>query len=377
MRIAIAVEGLADDAAAVIEIERDAALQGAKWEHERIAIIDDASRKLHANRLKQIDAERGAALRELDVREQLLRAQSGLTDEQELARQAELRKVEHDREMVMLGSEMEMRRAAADEQARLAAQGAAALQAQLSTINTVISTIEGAHGQLAGIVSDYKGRAKAAESAEFEAWKAQQEQRLQAQTDSLERERDAARGNAAKIADINRRKVAAERATQERIRKAQAAHDAQTEREAMRSEGIKLMIQGAVSTVKAAAAYPNIPEMIAQAAAAAMAFTYGGMLLSGNVPRAGGAAAGAGSMSGPGGSLGTAATDQQSTGAAMTPDSVPAGDRDRFRTTPAKSSGAQVININLNTLGKVDADTIDRLARAVGDAKYQREGTGK
>ena len=235
--------------------------------------------------------------------------------------------------------------------------------------------VEQAHGQLSGIVSDYRSRQRSADQADFEAWKQAQEAKLSTQQEALEAEKAAAKGNASAIADINRRKAAAEKSTQDKIRKAQAAHDQRIEDEAMRSEGVKLMIQGAVSTVRAAAAYPNVPEMIAHAAAAAMAFAYGGMLLSGNVPRAKGV--GANAASGAGGSLGTAQTDAATGEAARTPDSVPgAADRDRYQRSPAaKSSSGVNMTVTINTLGNVDAATIEKIGQAAQQAAYQREGS--
>jgi len=366
-------------AAEEAKMQETRALRATMSLDRKAAIEDTTARKLHALKLKQITEERDARLAEIDARRKALESSipgSGDPNDPEwIARLSEIKQTEHDREMARLQSDLEMRKAVASEQERIAAASEATLMRQLALVNQAIGMIEQAHGQLSGIVSDYRSRQRTADAADFEAWKQAQETKLKTQQDALEREKAAAKGNASAIAEINRRKAAAERTTQEKIRKAQAEHDRRIEEESMRSEGIKLMIQGAVSTVRAAAAYPNIPEMIAHAAAAAMAFAYGGMLLSGNVPRAKGA--GAGSLSGAGGSLGTSQADSTSSEAARTPDSVPMADRDRFRTSSAASKSGSTVVVELHSLGKIGPAEIEAIGKAVEQANYQREGSAR
>lgn len=363
-----------------IKAEEAIALRGAKTDTQRFEITNRAATASHQNRIAQIKAERDANLRELDIREELLRQQSGLDDEQKIARADELKQTAHDREMLRMQADLDLRRLVGEEQARLAASAEATLQRQLGLVNTSIGMIEQAHGELMSKVSDFQGRRSAADSADFEAWKVQQEARGDAQVNALDRELDAAKGNAAAVAKINRNKAAIQRNTQRQIAKAQVAHDKKIEREQQRSEGTQLLVQGAVSTVRGAASYPNIPAMIAHFAAAALAFTYGGMLVSGQVPSAK-AGAGASAGSGAGGSMGSAPSIDRSTSeAAKVPDSVPGkaagANRFRSRSSTGEQQGGMVININgdINSLGSIDNAAAEKIGIAAGKAAYQREG---
>lgn len=366
-------------AAEQLRMQEAAALRGVRSEDERAAIKDGFARKSHALVLKQIEDERRAREADLDARKRELESSLPETEAEWIQRLADLRQLEHDREMLRLESERDMRRAVADEQQRLAQEAEASLARQIEMIGTALSTIESVHGQLEGYLSDYRGRKNAAEAAELEQFKARLTAGSAAQQAALDEQLAAAQGNASATAKIQRQKAALERTTQERIRKAQADHDRKIEREQQRSEGIKLLITGAVETVRAAAAYPNIPEMIAHAAAAAMAYSYGGMLLAGKLPGGGGAGSASMASSGAGGSLAAPTIERETSDASRTPDSIPGGSRrDRF-TSPhaAANDRGGTVNVsigNISTLGSFDAAAAEQIGKIVQQASYQREG---
>jgi hypothetical protein len=336
-----------------------------------LAQIQGDSARAHTLTLQQIQAEESARLRLLDVKKAELLASDPDKEIDKIQRLDDLKQVAHDREMAQLESGLAYKRAVAAEEARIAEQR----QAQLDEAIGTFETIQGS------FVSTYQGisqHVQEVQDAGLETWK----QNLLAQTESqkaaLDRQIANAKGNSALSRELHQRKVALDKSTQKQIESAEKSHQEKRKRGEMRFQGVMLMIQGAVSVAKAASSYPNVPAMIAHAAAAAMNFAFGGMLLAGKVPGAGGAGAvGAGGS----GATGTAPSGAERSNVDVQRTVGSVGGRaaerqgNRGKTIGDKSGNVTFMgNVTFNAMGSIDEDAAVKFAMGTNKGRYTREG---
>ena len=250
----------------------------------------------------------------------------------------------------------------------------------LATISTVEQSID-AVGQLYSQASEFAsfvGQQRAAEQdAALGRTVAALEARGRAEQAAAEREIKAAEGNATLQSDIRRRAARQQQAIQAKVEKAQADHAERQRKIEARGAGFKLLIDGAVNTAKAISAYAsyNYVQGALYTAAAAFNFAWGGSLLAGNIPGAGGASMGGASM-GAGGGAGFG--ERETSAASSTPGSVPgeAARRSTGNTLGAgQQSGGTVINIQrIDVLGAIDEDSAEKIGEGLRRAGLTREG---
>lgn len=352
----------------------NAELRGELSAEKRARLEEERATKLHSLRLSQIEDEAQAQELEFEARERAVEAAAPETEIERLQLLDEQRQIAHDRELARVDLEIERRAAADSEAERLATAEAERLQRRLETLTQWQGAFTQVQGQATRIAGDMLSGVHAQRDEQVAQEIEGMEARGQARRAALDDELEGARGNAAAVADIQRRKAKLEADMAEKIERAQAAHNERKKREEMRFQGIQLLIAGAVSTAKAASAYPNIPSMVAHGVAAGLNFSYGAMLLAGQVPGASGASVGAG-----GSAQSFAGRESQNTSTApTTPDSVPAADGQPNPTAGGvlpKGGGTVVINGNINALGTVDNEAINGLALEIDKATRDREGT--
>ena len=345
-------------------------------ELDLLGVVEGNDAKIHQARMAQIVGEQREQEKALAAREQALRADSSGDALDALQRADEIRQTVHDREMSRLEADLSMRQAVAAESQRIADEQAASLAAQMQTIGEVTSTVESIAGDLSGRLGQFASDRMAQEQAELDTYTARLEQRASAQSASLDREISAARGNAGRMAALQRQKAKLEDETGRSIEKAKAAHAAKADKIERIQKGGAMLLEGGLATVRAATSYPNIPQMVALAAAAALAFSFGAMTLAGGTPGAGG---GGGSLAGLG-SSGSGGSSPQFSEAARTPgslgSSVPAGPR---LAQTSNASGGVVYNgpVNYYTTGSIDRAAAEAYALEAGKVARSREGAGR
>lgn len=142
----------------------------------------------------------------------------------------------------------------------------------------------------------------------------------------------------------------------------------------LKARGVMAIATGALETVRAAASFAsfNVVEGALHTAAAALAFTQGGIMLSGNIPGRGSAGGGAEAAA-------TAPrTDRETGEAARIVESLPAADREpRQQPTTGQQGGGNVTTIeNLNVTGAIDADTIEKVRLGLDNVNNGLEAAG-
>lgn len=357
-----------------IELEGELAEAQARTEGDRLAARQRTERALHEERVRQMRVEHDAAVRELDARQAAAEAMPVGTTEERLARQDELRETAHAREVERLQFEAELRREMEAEQVAQLRREQERTAQQLAMLGEYLSAAEDLYGQAADFGGFLRERRNAEEDAALEHTVQRLQQRGEAQRDQLQAEIDAAEGNAQLQAELRRKQARQEAATQRAIEKAQAQHAERRKRQEARAAGWQLMIEGVVQTVKAVAAYAgfNYVQGALHSAAAAFAFTKGGMLLAGRIPGGGSA--------GPGMSGSMAANDQSYTDPSNVPGSIPgeAARRESASATGTSSAvrgGGSTVIINgpINALGTIDRAAVGNLATQLDRYSYSRE----
>mgnify|MGYP000467446013 FL=1 len=345
--------------AAQIQQRANFELALAKTPAERVAIQARLESDLHRTRLAQIEEERKAQEAAFARRELELDPKDGLAKEQ----------LAHDRKMAFMDLEMQ-KSAELDAQAtRLAQAEAERRRKAIADFQEVSGAIESITGQVSGIVTTEIGRTRGIEDEAHSAKIQRMEQAAQATSASLDREINAAKGNAAQMAALRAKKAKLEEANRKAIEKAEAKHQEKRKRQEMRGAGIQLLIQGAIETGKAIAAYAsyNFVQGALHTAAAALNIGYGAALMSGRIPVGGGGGSGGG---GGGDSFGSGVgsdTGRDTSGAAKTPESTPgeAANRASSKARPtneiSKQSGGVVFNgnVTINATGKVDKESAE------------------
>jgi hypothetical protein len=360
---------------AKIELDAAARIAGMTGKREDLLKVEAKGERLHSLTLAQLAQEASAVQKQLDIREAEIRSREAAASGVQF--QDDLEQVAHDRKLARADAELAVLRASDAEQARLAAAQQARLQQQSATINTAIGTFENIQGSFQSVISDVTSRARAEQDADLESWKANLEARTQSQSAAYDRQIENARGNSGLRRDLERKKAALEKSTQKQIEAAETAHNEKRKRNEMRFQGIMLLVQAAVQTAKAAAAYPVVPSMIAHGIAAGINAGYGIALLAGKVPGAGGGIGGGG-----GGSSGTApsTSDRGSREVNRVPESVGgrAAERQggRGRTVGGASGNVTFAgNVTINALGSIDEDAAVKIGMAVNQGKHIREGS--
>lgn len=359
-----------------IELAGRLAEEQARTEGERLAARQRTERDLHEARMRQMRVEHEAAVRELDARQAAAEAMPTGTDAERLARQDELREVAHDREVERLSFERDMRRELEAEQiARLQREKERQAQ-QLAMVEEYLGAFEQIYAQARDLGGFLQQRRAAEEDAALQQTVDRLQQRGQAQREALQAEIDAAEGNAQRQAELRRKQAQQEAATQRAIEKAQAQHQERRRRQEARAAGWQLMIEGVVQSVKAVAAFAgfNYVQGALHLAAAAFAFTKGGMLLAGRIP-------GGGASAGPAmGGGGMAANDSSYTDPSNVPGSVPGEAARRESASETGTSSATrgggttvVINGPINALGTIDRAAVGNLATQIDRYSYSRE----
>jgi hypothetical protein len=358
-----------------MELAEAARISGLTGRRDDLIDVEEAGLRVYQLSVAQMGQEAAAAEKLLDIREAEIRSREAAASGVQF--QDELEQVAHDRKLARAEAEMNVLRAADAEQTRLFTAQQARLQQQSAAINTAIGTFESIQGSFQSTLGDYATRFKAEQDEALADWKTNLEDRTKAQSESYDRQIENARGNAGLRRDLERKKAALEKSTQKQIEAAEHAHTEKRKRNEMRFQGIMLLIQGAVQTAKAAAAYPVIPSMVAHGIAAGLNFTYGAMLIAGKVPGGGGSSVGGGG----GGSSGTAPSqsDRGSKEVNRVPESVGgrAAERQggRGRTVGGASGNVTFAgNVTINALGSIDEDAATKIGMAVNQGKHIREG---
>lgn len=356
----------------------------------RVIELANFRRQDEAARLRSGEQFEAAARVELEIIRQRKRATEelfavreaellALRPEDEAARleqQGALEQLAHEKTMARLEAEATARQVLDAEKQRLAEADAARLEQQAARLDQSISTFEQVSASATQfaqrVISMRNEAADAAHSKEIDRLK----QRQAATSASMSRELEAAKGNSKATAGIARKKAKMENSLAAEIERAEAEHQDKRKRQEMRFQGALLLIQAAVQTAKAAAAYPVIPSMIAHGAAAGLNAAFGAMLLGGNIP-----GAGAGPGLGAGAGAGGARADRDTSESPTTPESVPAADRsgqDRIRDPRAlPAGGGSVVNIGqFSVLGSVDDESAEKIGIAIDDARNGREALG-
>jgi hypothetical protein len=358
--------------------EREVANARLAAEIEVLQASEGNAGDIHRLRMRQIEAEARARDEALASQQQALAETATGDGLDALKRQDEIRQLTHDREMERMRADLEMRVAVAEESKRIAAEQQAALESQLATINDVASSIESVSSDFTSKLSGFVSDRMAGQQAELDAYTANLERRGEAQAQSLDREIARAKGNADRVAALQRAKLKIEQDTANAIEKAKASHAAKADKIERVQKGTSMLLEGALATVRAAASYPNIPQMVALAAAAALAFGFGIATLAGGTPGAGGAGGGAslaGAGSGGGGGameFGEAARTPGSTGTSS-------GNLPRLSKSSEGAGGGVVYNgpVTYNASGSIDRDAADAWALEVGKSTRSREGAGR
>lgn len=348
---------------------------GARNAVERLAIVQRVEREVHEARMRQRRTEHEAAVRELDAREAAAEAMGTSTEPERLRRQDELRQVAHAREVERLQYERDVRREMEAEQVAALEREKARVEQQLALVDQGLAAFEGFRAQASQLAGFLTERNAAEEDAALQRTVNTLRQRGQAQSDALDAEILAAEGNAQRQAELRRKQARQEASIQQQIERAEAAHLDRRKRAEMRAAGVQLMIAGVVETVKAIVAFAsfNYLEGALHVAAAVVAFTQGGMLLSGRIP-GGGAAANLGT----GGGGMAAGGGRETVDPSDVPGSIP-GEAARRESGSVQGTGTrdrgQVININgpINATGAIDEDTAITIGRAIGKVGYARE----
>jgi hypothetical protein len=357
------------------ELDAAARIASLTGKREDLLKVEAKGERLHSLTLAQLAQEASAVQKQLDIREAEIRSREAAASGVQF--QDELEQVAHDRKLARADAEMAVLRAADAEQARLAAARQARVQQIIATANTTISTFENIQGSVMGVTTDALAKAQTDRDADLEDWKTNLTARTKSQSDAFDRQIESARGNSSLVRDLERRKLANEKATQKKIEAAELAHNNKRQLAEMRFQGIMLLVQAAVQTAKAAAAYPVIPSMVAHGIAAGINAGYGIALLAGKVPGAG-PRVGAG---GGGGSTGSAPSqsDRGSKEVNRVPESVGgrAAERQggRGRTVGGQSGNVTFAgNVTINALGSIDEDAATKIGMAVNQGKHIREG---
>jgi hypothetical protein len=364
-------------ATAMAQIELGAAGRVADLTGRRqdLLAVESAGARVHALTIAQLGQEAAATQQALDLREAEARAREGAIPG--IQHKAEIEQIAHERKLAMIDAELAAMQAADAEKATLAANEQARIQQYTSKLSEAIGTFENIQGSFQSVITDVTSRARDEQDADLESWKANLEARTQSQSAAYDRQIENARGNAGLRRDLERKKAALEKSTQKKIEAAESAHNEKRKRNEMRFQGIMLLVQAAVQTAKAAAAYPVVPSMIAHGIAATINTGYGIALLAGKVPGAGG-----GSVGGGGGSSGTAPSqsDRGSKEVNRVPESVGgrAAERQggRGRTIGGASGNVTFAgNVTINALGSIDEDAAVKIGMAVNTGKHIREGS--
>jgi hypothetical protein len=341
------------------------------------AKLDGDEARVHALTLTQIQQQGRAREKVLDVRERELLISNPTEEIDQIRRIDDLEQVAHDRELSRLETGLAAQQAVAAEEERLATEKEARLQKTIEDANAAIGTFENIQGSAVSTFQGISSYYNELQDADREVWKANLEDRTKAQSAAFDRQIEGAKNNAGLRRDLERRKLANEKASQKQIEAAETAHNEKRKRNEMRFQGIMLLVQAAVQTAKAAAAYPVVPSMIAHGIAAGLNAAYGAILIAGRVPGAGG-----GSVGGGGGSSGTAPSqsDRSSKEVNRVPESVGgrAAERQGGRgRTVGGSSGSVTFagNVTINALGSIDEDAAVKIGMAVNTGKHIREGS--
>lgn len=146
----------------------------------------------------------------------------------------------------------------------------------------------------------------------------------------------------------------------------------------LKARGISAIATGVLETVQAAASFAsfNFVQGALHTAAAALAFTQGGIMLAGNLPgnrSAGGAGAGAGA--------GAAQQREQreTTEGPTIPESVPAADQTPRPGTTGREQRPRenlVIIERIDVTGAIDDDTVEKIGIGLNNAGFGLEGVG-
>lgn len=371
------LESLEAERAAMAELE---ALRLA-GELDLLATQEGNGARVHSLRMEQIAREARERDAQLAAQQQAL-AETGTGDALDrLRREDQIRQLAHDREMGRMQADIEMRREVAAESRRIADEQAAALERQLDMLGEIGASIESVAGDFSSRVGEFASARMAQDAAEVEAVERNLQRRGDAQLAALDREIAASRGNAQRMAALQSARAKLEADTAKRIEKVKSDHAAKADRIERAQKGGMMLLEGALSTVKAATSYPNIPAMVTHAAAAALAFTFGAMTLAGGFPGAGGGGAGA-SISSGGGASGNG-TSMQFGEAARTPGST--GTSAPTTGPRLARTGGEVVqagavyygNVTYNANGSIDAAAAEAYGLDVGKSARSREGVGR
>jgi hypothetical protein len=280
--------------------------------------------------------------------------------------------------MSRLEADIELRRAVADEAKRIADEQAAALERQRQLTEDIASSIESVAGNLSSKIGDFASARLEQEAADIATMEANLQRQTDARVAALDREIAAARGNASKTAALQSQKAKLEAETARKIEKAKADHAAKADKIERIQKGGAMLLEGALSTVKAATSYPNVPAMVAHAAAAAFAFTFGAMTLAGGFPGAGGGASMPTASGGAGGGDAMQFTDAAKTPGSTASSSSMPSPGPRLGRTDDRSAG-MVVNGNVTFIasGSIDRDAAEAYALETSKAARSREGAGR
>ena len=362
-------------AIAQIELEGAAAEAAATRPLELLEARGQTQARLHAQRMAQLKTEQRAAEAVSRAAEETLRAQAPQNEAERIKQQDDLAQLAHERELGRQRAEIAFLKETEAERQRIAEQARARFQAQLQDVNTWVGALGQAQTTITGAVQQGIGFRQTAQDAAFERWRHNLESGTQAQVVALDQRIKNAEGNAALQADLERKKFALERSTEQKIAEAEAKSQEKRKRQEMQFQGAMLLIQAAVSTGKAVGSYPDIPAMVIHSVAAATQSALGFALLSGVIPAGGGAGiAGGGAGGSAGGSLSRSTSEGPST-----PESVPGAQVEREGSQDVRRAGgpgAGGVNIQIgevNALGSVDEESAEKIGIAITDSLNGRE----
>jgi hypothetical protein len=342
-------------------IEQVASLEMAfaKKPADRVEIQGRLESDLHRNRLLQIEEQRKAQEAAFSLREAEIDPMDEAAKEQ----------LVHDRKIAFMDYEMAKKAELNAQATRLAEAEAERRRKAIADFVEISGAIESITGQVSGIVTTEIGRTRGIEDEAHAAKMQRMEAAAQATSASLDREIEAAKGNASQMAALRSKKAKFEEANRKAIEKAEAKHQEKRKRQEMRGAGVQLLIQGAIETGKAIAAFAsfNYVEGALHVAAAALNIGYGAALMSGRIPVGGGAGSGGGGGGGDFGSGVGSDTGRDTSGAAKTPESTPgeaanrASSKAQANNEASKQSGGVTFNgnVTINATGKVDKESAE------------------
>lgn len=366
-----------DSEAEAIELEAEHALATERNAYRRIDLERDKNLQILALQRKRLAEEKKAEEAALDAREAALRSESGGSPLEQAQREEELKQVHHEREMLRLQQQAEARRLLEQEKAAHFQAEQARNEATWAMVNEGLENFQAFQAQIADTANFFTEYRNAAADADHAQTIRVMEERGAAQKAALDREIAAAKGNVELQNKLRQKQARQDAQLRRQIEVAEAKHQDKRKRQEARAAGIQLMIVAAVETVKAVAAFAgfNYVEGALRVAAAALAATKGGMLLSGHIP-GGGAEANLPSAGGAGGGL-SAGADRDTVDPSNVPGSVPGQAARRESATPRDrpqdSRPTVVIQGDVNAWGEITPTIAEDLGRAIGDVSRSRE----